>query len=85
MAKARSLRSFPLPVKRGEGAEPSKRSEDGEAGEGHLRCRKQPLTRLAAAPLATLSSLRGERDRTGARHAFLLSLPRLRGREGRGT
>src|SRR5205085_10256146 len=24
----------PLPVKRGEGAEPSKRSEDGEAGEG---------------------------------------------------
>jgi hypothetical protein len=62
MRKARSLRSFPLPVQRGEGAEPSKRSEDGEAGEGHLRGLWRPLTRLAAAPLATLSPFHGERE-----------------------
>ena len=49
----------PLPVERGEGAE-DRRSE---AGEGLLHASRKPLTRLAALPLATLSPLRGEREK----------------------
>jgi hypothetical protein len=69
MTKARSLRSVPLPVKRGEGAEPAvapKERRRGEAGEGHLRRWRRPLTRLVALPLATLSPPRGERERESA-------------------
>jgi hypothetical protein len=54
--EVRSPRTFPLPVKRGEGAERS------EAGEGRLRALRQPLNRRAAAPLATLSPLHGARE-----------------------
>jgi hypothetical protein len=47
--------AFPLPVKRGEGAERS------EAGEGLSRLIHMRLTRLDAPRLATLSPLRGAR------------------------
>src|SRR5439155_4819788 len=38
---------FPRPAKRREGGEASKRSADGEPGEGQRTCRSEPLTRFA--------------------------------------
>jgi hypothetical protein len=40
---------------RGEGGEPSKRSEDGEPGEGLSQITHKPLTRLGPSVLGTLS------------------------------
>jgi hypothetical protein len=57
--EARSLRSFPLPVKRGEGGERRSR----EPGEGPSRRPHMPLTRLAS--LGTLSPFHGERESKG--------------------
>ena len=68
-------RSFPLPVKRGEGGERRSR----EPGEGLFA-----MSRHAPHPPSlrsgTLSPLRGERERK-----VTFSLPRKRGREGSGT
>jgi hypothetical protein len=51
--------AFPRPAQRGEGGEASKRSEDGEPGEGTFRFRGG--TSPASRSLGTLSPFYGER------------------------